>query len=1152
MLSTSKRATKSVLIGSTAMLMSLAITGVAAAQGVPTPQTAGQGAPSNPTAPAPEGAPTTTEVVVTGSRIARRDFTSTSPIVTVNSQAFQNTANIAVEATLNKLPQFTPSQDLTGVNSTDVQPTATNTVGISTASLRGLGSNRNLVLADGQRLQPVNGSLVVDLNSIPSAIIDHVEVITGGASAVYGADAVAGVVNFILKKNFQGVDLDVQEGMAQRGDANQFKISALFGANFADDKGNVTFGLEHFTRSPSWQKNREFYRKGFADPTTGTNEFFNTGAFFFGPNSPPSAAGTTAVFGHPVFPFTAFQFNANGTVAAGSFGNNGSQGGIYNYTGPIDGQAVAYENFVAPNGSIVRGLKTNQIDDYYVTSPLSRWSMYAAANYDFNDNLSMYARGTFVKTHTSTNLFPTPFITGWTTNIAYNPLTDDPASPGYIGPGQAGAQHPVTAQLATLLNSRAAPAAPWTLWLIPTANSGGWMPPRSTVDDNQVWQMTAGFRGKLPYKDWTWELYGSHGEALDYSQGNGYTSLQRFITVVSAPNFGANQDFSGNKGAPNNGFGVAHVHCTSGFYNAIFHGQRPSQDCINAITATLQNTTFTAQNIVEFDTQGTLFHLPAGDLKLSLGADYRENSVKYNPDILQSTVSFIDQVAGVYPTAYIDATTSAREGYGELLVPVVNDLPFVKRFGLELGARYSTYKGVDHYNGIQNSPPGGWTYKILGDWQINDWARIRGGYNLAVRSPNAGELFLGKQEVYAAGAATVYGDPCTLRSTAPFGAGGAAKDPVTGQVYPTNPKGAAAATSAYNICRALMGSGGAAYYYGGGGTAQVAGAPSAFGFVNQIGNTHLQAEKGHTWTAGVVLSSPWHNPYIGAARLSVDWYSIKLTGAIEFQSVDQVKAACYGQNAPDAATAAVVAASAPCQLVSRLPGTGQEDVTTIRYDNLATIWTSGIDFQLDDRWTFEDVGLHGVPGALQLNWLFTWLNKYDSQAFPGGPIFKWAGTLGPSLNGVNQGSAYRYKMNTSFTYLTGPLSVSLTWRYLPHTHALNYPLYQVQTGGLAACGPAFGGSAAPTVSCTLDTAAYHIFDLSMTYNLTRTTILRAGVQNLFDKQPPITGQTTGVGLNANGTYNPGGSLASSGAGTTLPGIYDAIGRQFYVGLNARF
>ncbi|HEY5412382.1 MAG TPA: TonB-dependent receptor [Caulobacteraceae bacterium] len=1122
---------------------------------------------------APAAAPSVGEVVVTGSRIAKRDFTSTSPMVTVGSQAFENTANVAVEATLNKLPQFAPDQDLTGIQSQDVQESATHTIGISTASLRGLGANRNLVLADGQRLQPVNGALVVDLNSIPSAIIDHVEVVTGGASAVYGADAVSGVVNFILKKNYQGMDVDMQYGVTQAGDGQEFKASAIMGTNFADDRGNVTFSLEHYTRAASLEKNHSFYTNGWADPTTTTNEFFNTGSFFYGYNNPPTNAAVSAVTGAPVAVASGFNFftlnpgNGSISVGQGGFSNNpGTLGQVYNYTGPVDGQRVAYENFVAPNGSIIQGLKTNQVDDYFITSPLTRWSMYGAAHYDITDNLTAYVRGTFVSTHTATNLFPTPFITGWTTNIPFNPLTDDPNSPGYQAPGTPGAlaakAHPVTAALATLLENQlfGVPASEWTVNLIPSANTGGWIPPRSTVDDNQVWQMTAGLQGKLPFQDWTWELYGSHGQASDYSIGNGYTSLQRFETVISSPDYGANTTFIGNQGAPNNGFGVAHAHCTSGFYGAIFQGTKPSQDCINAITATTQSRVLEEQNIVEFDTQGTLFKLPAGDLKLSLGADFRDEYVQYNPDILQSTASFIDQVAGVYPTSFENAATSAREGYGELLVPVLADLPFVKHFNLELGARYSTYTASNNLSGQHITPPGGWTYKILGDWEVTDWARFRGGYNLAVRSPNAGELFLAKQEVF--GGSTAYGDPCTTRSNAPFGAGGAAIIPgepgvdpdqtvagAPGSVsnpYPVyNTNGINGATSAYNICRALMGSG-AASYYGGNNTVQAPPAPAPFGFENQVGNQNLKAEKGHTWTAGLVLSSPWRaNPWIGNLRGSVDWFDIKINGAIELQAVDEVKANCYSQTALTATDIASAVNSPACQLVTRLPGTGQEDTATVGYSNDATIWTEGLDFEVDDSWNFDDIGLHSIPGRLQVNWLLSYLFKYDSRASntPGfDQIYHWAGTLGPSLNGIDPGSSYKYKMNTTVTYLEGPLSVSLNWRFYPHTHSAQFPLVPDQS------------QCDKILSCTLDTSAYHIFDLSATYTFMKNYVLRVGVDNLFDTNAPTTGASTGVhgtAPTASG-YSAGGSLASDGAGFTTPSIYDTLGRRFYVGINAKF
>jgi len=151
-------------------------------------------------------------IVVTGSRITRPDFNNNSPAISVDETLLENSGTTALESNLNKLPQFVPAQTPTAGG--DIQPTATNTPGAATISLRGVGANRNLVLLDGRRATPGNASQVVDISTIPSIAIDRVETITGGASATYGADAVGGVVNFIMKRRFQGLQLDAQAGQS--------------------------------------------------------------------------------------------------------------------------------------------------------------------------------------------------------------------------------------------------------------------------------------------------------------------------------------------------------------------------------------------------------------------------------------------------------------------------------------------------------------------------------------------------------------------------------------------------------------------------------------------------------------------------------------------------------------------------------------------------------------------------------------------------------------------------------------------------------------------------------------------------------------------------------------------------------------------------
>src|SRR5690606_23531431 len=191
------------------------------------------GATLSRTVHAQEGAGPVEEITVTGSRIVRRDFVSNSPIVTVDNEEFESRSGLNMESYLNQLPNFNPSAAPTiqtgeGGNS-DVQISAVRSVGIASVSLRGFGPNRNLVLVNGKRPTPINALMVTDINGIPSALIQRVETITGGASATYGADAVSGVTNFILKDNFEGFEIDTQFGQTEDGSGDESRISMAQG-----------------------------------------------------------------------------------------------------------------------------------------------------------------------------------------------------------------------------------------------------------------------------------------------------------------------------------------------------------------------------------------------------------------------------------------------------------------------------------------------------------------------------------------------------------------------------------------------------------------------------------------------------------------------------------------------------------------------------------------------------------------------------------------------------------------------------------------------------------------------------------------------------------------------------------------------------------
>ncbi|MET0292935.1 MAG: TonB-dependent receptor plug domain-containing protein, partial [Steroidobacteraceae bacterium] len=242
------------------------------------------------------------EVTVTGSRIRRPDLEANSPLVSVDAAALEQKSGLNIENYLNQLPAYNPAgsptvKGGTGGN-TDVQISAVNSVGIASVSLRGFGPNRSLVLVDGRRAIPTNALMVVDVNSIPSSMIKRVEIISGGASATYGADAIGGVTNFILKDNFEGFEFDVQAGVTEAGDGEEMRAYAMVGTNFAEGRGNVTFGVEAYNREAAYEKNRDFYTDSWSDPTVGGDFFvfgyngFNS-AFSF---NAPSTNALNAVF----------------------------------------------------------------------------------------------------------------------------------------------------------------------------------------------------------------------------------------------------------------------------------------------------------------------------------------------------------------------------------------------------------------------------------------------------------------------------------------------------------------------------------------------------------------------------------------------------------------------------------------------------------------------------------------------------------------------------------------------------------------------------------------------------------------------------------------------------------------------------------------
>src|SRR4051812_26373242 len=191
------------------------------------------------------------EIIVTGTLIRNPNLTSSSPVAVIGQQEIQLQSPNSAEQILRTIPGVTPGLG---------QNVNNGATGQATVDLRGLGAKRNLVMLDSTRIVPATSTGLTDLNNVPIALIDRVDVLTGGASTTYGADAVTGVVNFITKKNFAGIDLQATEQITERGDANNFRVDLAIGANFDDGRGNAVLAVGYIESDPLLFGDRDFAR----------------------------------------------------------------------------------------------------------------------------------------------------------------------------------------------------------------------------------------------------------------------------------------------------------------------------------------------------------------------------------------------------------------------------------------------------------------------------------------------------------------------------------------------------------------------------------------------------------------------------------------------------------------------------------------------------------------------------------------------------------------------------------------------------------------------------------------------------------------------------------------------------------------------------
>ncbi|MEO0061873.1 MAG: hypothetical protein RLZZ08_433 [Pseudomonadota bacterium] len=1032
-------------------------------------------------------------IIVTGSRIARRDYSSDSPTVTVSDDFLKSSSAVSIDQSLNQMPQFVAGQNQT-TSATDVQPNPTSSPGIATVNLRGLGANRTLVLLDGRRTQPANAALLVDINTIPKAALDGVEIITGGAGATYGADAVSGVVNFKLKKHFTGVTLDGQLGATDRGDGRQYEFSGLIGSDFADGRGNAMVGVGVAKRLGIAALDRQFFRDQFTDPDAVTIGTFpqwygyqmapaaNLTAIYparTGNNIPTQAAINTAFAGVPgyvagdVTPGGSVNlfFNPSSTLNGVTLFSN-VHGLRSNITAPGFAQTAAYPDYRYVNvrnsaGQVIGQDLQSNASQGLISLPLKRYSLFASAYYDLTDDMTFYVQGNFNETQTKTR--------------------DPQASASYLQWGAAvpfdaatcgaAVNHAVPTALCEVLRSRPGPNDPWEL-VRPLSFLGA----RTLDNTNTSYEGLLGVRGNLQLGDWTYDIYASHGKTSQEVLFGGIADQARYQAIVSAPNFGQNlvtQNFRLGTDAK----------CTSGLNP--FTQNAVSRDCIDILTANLKTITHLTQNQAEADFQGTLFALPAGPLKMALGADYRENGYRFLPDDGINGNNITSSPIGLFDTKATSGKVNVKELYAEVLVPVLKDIPFIQSFDLNGGYRYSDY----------NTAGGVSTWKVTGNWEVADYLTLRGGYQSANRAPNVAELFT--PGTFSTVAWPDY-DPCSTVTAATYG----------------NVAGNPNRQKVIDLCNTLPGMPANSTLVNSTFFSPNFATNQAIGRDQTIGNQDLTPEEAKTITAGLVLRTPGMTSF-GRFALTLDYYNIKIRKAIAPATSQYVYQQCF--NADGASNPTYSAANEFCQLILRRPNDGGWVSTTAQYRNLGLVSTAGYDATLD--WAIPAPGIGGDTGSFGLNVNFTYLDKYEFQLTETSPVLDYANSSG-TVNVLTPpfGSQFRWKTFTTASYNFGPGSLSLTWRHLPKTRNVARVLNPTAT--------------------QQDTPAYDWFGLNARVELMKSVEFRVGVDNLFDRKPPRTGVNTAT-TGRVGAYN-------SAAGLTDAGAYDVIGRSFYLGATLAF
>lgn len=611
------------------------------------------------------------DIVVTGSRLARPDLSAPSPITVVGQEDITNSGATTIESVVNELPQLSAG-NTSSVNSGGGS-------GVLTANLRGLGANRTLTLVNGRRFIPANGSGNVDLGTVPSALVKRVEIITGGASAVYGSDAIAGAVNFILRDDIDGIEAGYQYGQAFEGDAASHKYDLTFGTSFADGRGSLILHGNYLTRDGVMMEDRDFSRIPLDSNTMGVTGSGNIP----GGRIALSAAQLASLDvgnGAGVLPRNP---SCTAPQNAIRFGENGQ---VLQYCSPED--------------------TFNYADGNFLLRPFERQQFTGLVNYQVSDRVEAFAEFHYVNTQNnyqqasdSLNVLTPDQSYFEVVNYATNPVLPDAVRQLFVNN-------------AAIFDPNATGNARIAGGILRRFDELGL---RNFAFERTTVGTTGGLKGSfdLGPNVWNWEVFGQYQRSRTDETVEGMMSPARLglglDTVVNAqgqvvcanPILGC---------VPVNPFGLNAFNAEAA---AFITPHRSSSD-------EFERTVFGGS------IAGELFELPAGPVSTAVGFEYRKDDYQYQPGATDLAREYGSSSRGVTAGGY-----EVTELFGELRVPILTGVQFADELSFEGAVRYSDYSNFG----------GSTTWKAGLEWAPIDWLRFRTAYNVANRAPSISELY---------------------------------------------------------------------------------------------------------------------------------------------------------------------------------------------------------------------------------------------------------------------------------------------------------------------------------------------------------------------------------------------------------------------------